>query len=138
MVNGGFESDAGARAPLSVLALLPSRPPSSKTQREAPAPRNHTQKPFVIHQGRVQNEVICLLRGRHDEGGRLDAGVSDAAQLTRSQWMSGSLLSPSFIFARSSQTGLGGVGVGVRQEVELSLPTMLDICMYFVDTSVCK
>lgn len=25
-----------------------------------------------------------------------------------------------------------GVGVGVRQEVELSLPTMLDICMYLL------
>lgn len=66
---------------LAVLALLPSRPPSSETQREATRAANHTQKPFAIHQGRVQNEVICLQRGRRDEGGQLDAGVSDAAQL---------------------------------------------------------
>lgn len=101
-------------------------------------PRNHTQKPFIIHQDRVQNEVICLLRGRRDEGGRLDAGVSDAAQLTRSQWMSGSLLSPSFIFARSSQTGLGGVGVGGAARGRAESSHDARHLHVFVDTFVCK
>lgn len=57
------------RGAVGAVGAAHSEGPSCKKQ--APSASNHTQNPFVIHQGRVQNEVMCLPSERHDGGASL-------------------------------------------------------------------